>query len=57
MAGNLIFGLVAVLVVRWSRRAGWAPAHRVALAGGALLAYAWHSFLEKPVIGPNGTID
>jgi hypothetical protein len=57
MAGNLIFGLVAVLVVRWSRRAGWGPAHRVALAGGALLAYDWHSFLEKPVIGPNGTID
>jgi hypothetical protein len=53
----LIFGLVAVLVVRWSGRIGWGPAHRLALAGGALLTYAWHSFPEKPVIGSNGTID
>jgi len=53
----LIFGLVAVLVVRWSGRIGWGPAHRLALAGGALLTYAWHSFPEKPVIGSTGTID
>jgi hypothetical protein len=53
----LIFGLVTVLVVRWSGRIGWGPAHRLALAGGALLAYAWHSFPEKPVIGSSGTID
>ncbi len=53
----LIFGLITVLVVRWSGRVGWGPAHRLALAGGALLTYAWHSFPEKPVIGSSGSID
>ncbi len=53
----LIFGLVTVLVVRWSGRIGWGPSHRLALAGGALLTYAWHSFPEKPVIGSSGSID
>ena len=28
-----------------SRRTGWHPAHRVALAAGALLTYAWAGFL------------
>ena len=53
----LLYGLVAVMVVRWSGRAGWGAAHRLALAGGALLTYAWHSFPEKPVLGSAGTID
>ncbi len=35
----------------WSRRAGWDGRHRLALAGGALLTYAWHGFLMRPVIG------
>ena len=38
-------------------RAGWGAAHRLALAGGALLTYAWHSFPQKPVLGSAGTID
>ena len=25
--------------------------HKLALAGGAALAYGWHAFIEKPVIG------
>jgi hypothetical protein len=29
----------------------------LALAGGALLTYAWHSFPEQPVLGSRGTID
>ena len=53
----LLFALVAVMVVRWSGRVGWGSAHRLALAGGALLTYAWHSFPEKPVLGSGGTID
>src|SRR4051794_17598070 len=40
----LLYGLAAVMVVRWSGRVGWGAAHRLALAGGALLTYAWHSF-------------
>ena len=53
----LLFGLAAVMIVRWSGRRDWGAAHRLALAGGAVLAYAWHSFPEKPVIGAGGTID
>ena len=53
----ILFGLVAVIVVRWSGCADWGPIHRVALAGGALLTYAWHSFIETPLIGSKGTID
>lgn len=53
----LLYGLVAVVVVRWSGRVGWGAVHRLSLAGGALLTYAWHSFPEKPVLGSAGTID
>jgi hypothetical protein len=43
---------VAVVAVRtWSRRTGWGAPHRLALAGGALLTYAWHGFLMQPVGG------
>ena len=53
----ILYGCAAVVVVRWSGRPGWSPVHNVALAGGALLTYAWHSFIETPVIGSKGTID
>ncbi len=53
----LMFGGVAISLIRWSARADWGPVHRVALAGGALLTYAWHSFIETPVIGSKGAID
>jgi hypothetical protein len=39
-----LYATMAVLVVAWSRRPGWSDAHRLGLAGGALLTYAWHSF-------------
>jgi hypothetical protein len=57
LAYLLLYGLVGVAVVRWSARVGWSAAHRLALAGGALLTYAWHSFPEKPVLGSAGAID
>ncbi len=37
------------LVARWSTRDGWGDAHRLAIGAGALLTYAWHSFIEQPV--------
>lgn len=40
-----------VAVLAWSRRAGWDDRHRLALAGGALLTYAWNAFLMHPVVG------
>jgi hypothetical protein len=43
------FAVALVLVLRWSARPGWDGRHRLALAGGALLTYAWHSFLMHPV--------
>ncbi|MFI5890257.1 hypothetical protein ACIA5D_09055 [Actinoplanes sp. NPDC051513] len=40
----------AVAIYRWSARSGWDGRHRLAAAGGALLTYAWHSFLMHPVV-------
>ncbi|WP_241775837.1 hypothetical protein [Bacillus wiedmannii] len=53
----LLFAIVTTLFLNWSRRKGWGNTHELALAGGALLTYAWHSFIEDPVIGATGTID
>jgi hypothetical protein len=44
----LIAGL-AVLALRWSRLDGWGAAHRLALAGGALLTNVWIAFLAEPL--------
>jgi len=42
----------AVLAVAtWSRRTGWDARHRLALASGALLVYAAHSFTTHPLDG------
>ncbi len=42
---------VITAVAQWSNRAGWDGRHRLALAGGATLAYAWHAFPQTPVVG------
>lgn len=47
-----LFTAVLTAVARWSHRCGWSQAHRLALAGGAMLAYAWHSFLWPPIGTP-----
>ncbi|WP_433291960.1 hypothetical protein ACQP2F_26755 [Actinoplanes sp. CA-030573] len=36
--------VLAVLVARWSRRDGWGPRHRFAVAAGALATSGWHAF-------------
>lgn len=46
---DLAAALFAVLA--WSRRAGWDGRHRLALASGALLVYAGHSFTTHPLSG------
>lgn len=43
----LLIAAVSVL----SNREGWTGRHRLALAGGAALAYAWHAFIEHPAVG------
>jgi hypothetical protein len=49
--------LAVVLLVLWSRRAAWTQLHSMAVAGGALLTYAWHSFPEEPVFPASHTVD
>ncbi|MFI6296295.1 hypothetical protein ACIBEJ_32195 [Nonomuraea sp. NPDC050790] len=46
-AGQL--ALLAVLLVTWSRRTGWGQLHRLAAAGGALLAQAAGAFVTQPL--------
>jgi hypothetical protein len=36
------------------KREGWNSQHRLALAGGAALAYAWHAFIQQPAVGSSG---
>jgi len=45
---------VAALALILSRRTGWTPTHKLALAAGAALAYAWHAFIQPPVMGGTG---
>lgn len=44
-----LLAVLAVLVVRWSQREGWRAAHRLALAGGALMTRVWLAFLVEPL--------
>lgn len=48
---------VTTLVLRWARREDWDDAHRLALAGGALLTYAWIGFSMAPLDERSGTVD
>lgn len=57
VAWLILYGAAGALSVRWARRAGWGPRHRVAMAGGALLTYAWVGFPMAPVLGPGGATD
>ncbi|MGA8431015.1 MAG: hypothetical protein WB729_14425 [Candidatus Sulfotelmatobacter sp.] len=51
----IILDLVVITtVVALSHRAGWSAQHRLALAGGAALTYAWHSFIQHPAAGTAG---
>jgi hypothetical protein len=49
--------LAAVLLVTWSRRTGWTQQHATAVAGGALLTYAWHAFPQSPISATSHTAD
>jgi hypothetical protein len=58
VAAMLVLFAVALYVVRgWSRRTGWTARHSMALAGGALLTYAWHAFPQHPVLEAPRTVD
>jgi hypothetical protein len=46
--GLALAGLAAWAVLRWSRSPAWSQLHVAALAGGALLTYAWVALLLPP---------
>ena len=51
----LLMDLTVILAVSiLSKREGWNGQHRLALAGGAALAYAWRAFTQHPVVGNGG---
>lgn len=53
----LALDVVAVLaIVLWASRAGWGMQHCLALAGGAAMTYAWHAFVQTPVVGGGGVV-
>ncbi|MFG1708200.1 hypothetical protein ACFLIM_33830 [Nonomuraea sp. M3C6] len=49
--------MVLTLIARWSHRTGWSEAHRLALAGGAMLTYAWHCFPWKTIAPASPAVD
>jgi hypothetical protein len=53
----VLFAAMTALVLWWSAATGWREAHRLALAGGALLTFAWHAFVESPVIPTPATVN
>jgi hypothetical protein len=55
--GLLLIAAMSGLIRRWSRGAGWGAAHRLALAGGALLTYAWGGFQLTVALGRTDAVD
>lgn len=53
----VLYALSIGMVGRWSRRAGWNGRHVLALAGGALLTYAWQGYPHEPILGSRGMVD
>jgi hypothetical protein len=54
--GVVVVTAMAVLVARWSRRSGWGAAHRLALAGAALVHQATTGFFLTQLYGREGAI-
>jgi hypothetical protein len=51
----LLMDLILIAAISaLSDREGWNGLHRLALAGGAALAYAWHAFIQHPAVGDAG---
>ncbi|MBE9178563.1 hypothetical protein IQ268_08325 [Oculatella sp. LEGE 06141] len=52
-----LYVLMTKLLFKWLQSAGWGDAHRLALAGGALLTYAWYGFPQPPTADSSGIVD
>ncbi|MBE1491346.1 hypothetical protein [Plantactinospora soyae] len=46
--GVAVIALTVWYVTRWARSPRWSQRHRLALASGALLTWAWHGFVLQP---------
>jgi glucose uptake protein GlcU len=44
----LVEAAAVITITLWSRRPGWGDRQILALAAGALFAYAWHAFVNGP---------
>jgi hypothetical protein len=54
----VVAAALAALIARWSRYRDWGAPHRLGVAAGALLTYAWVSFPHRPGgIGPGAPAD
>ena len=52
----VVLDLVMIALISvMSGRSGWDSRHRLGLAAGAALTYAWHSFIQMPAVGSAGT--
>ncbi len=54
---GLLYAEVIGVVRWWSARPGWGDPQRLALAGAALLTYAWHAFPAAPVVPVSPAVD
>jgi hypothetical protein len=57
---SIVLGLAVLAIVGvryWSSQHGWGDLHRLALAAGALLTYAWTAFPQQPVLPASPTAD
>lgn len=58
VAGYLVVYVAALALSRyWSASPAWGDGHRLALAGSALLAYAWYGFPQPPSHDAGGAVD
>jgi hypothetical protein len=48
--------IVGIRILIWGSSTKWSPLHQLALAAGAAMAYAWHSFTQTPAVGAGGAI-
>lgn len=54
----VVAAALVTLLARWSRCRGWGAAHRLGVAGGALLTYSWVAFPHRPGgVGSNAPAD
>jgi len=53
----LLLTVFFTTVSLWSRRIGWSAMHRLAIAGGGILTYAWLGIFMEPESGPKSSFD